>query len=308
MEKFESLGAEKTPISPQVQTSVSPNANIRTMPIIVPANFSSPVFLFSSVDSCAIYQQKDYKKCVLNSEGIGIPLFETRFRNFNKGFVSVDKYVLLNVKDPPPKAPYRIKKQDGNLILYKVEYCKAYLCDHKNYSAWEVAFSAPLSHVGKYDFIQDMGTRPEFFGTADGFDLSWKAFGSIAWGGRELFANYDDIHRLITYDSLPDSEPRDDNCKGKPLSPQGIYSRNWKSSKLKDSCSMLSFLEPGDASGLGIRSVPPVTEFLSIHGILLHFHIVSLIQEEERRARAARNAAGSGSAAGAWTASFGGGF
>ncbi|GAV49848.1 hypothetical protein ZYGR_0R00910 [Zygosaccharomyces rouxii] len=300
-------GDEKLPVSPQVQTPLSSNLNIRTMPII-PANFSSSFFLFSSIDSYARYNDQDYKKCELDPEGMGIPLFQVRFRSFKKESMLIEKYVLLDASDSPPKAPYRIKKQDGNLILYKVEYCKVYLRYYSNYSAWEVVFLDPLTRLGKYEFLHNVGTKLSFCGTADGFDLSWRAIDSSVWGEHELFANYDDIHRLVTYDSLPDSEPRDDNCKNKPLSPRGIYLRNWKSSKLRNSCNILSFLEPGDASGLGIRSVPPVTEFLSIHGILLHFHIVSLIQEEERRERAARNAAGSGSAAGAWTASFGGGF
>lgn len=274
MEKFE---------NPQMQLPMRQNANVRAMPI-VSTNSSSSLFLFSSLDSCAIYQHQHYKNRELNPEGMGIPLFHIRSPSFRKESLLVEKYVLLDAKDPPPEAPYKIKKQDGNLILYKVEYCKVYNCRYKNPTTSEVVFSGSLRDVGKYDFV-NIWTARGFFGSADGFDLSWRAFDSSVWGEHELFANYADIHRLITHDILPGSRPRNDNGKGGPLSPLGIYLRSWKSSKLNDVCNMLSFLEPGGASSLGIRHVPPVTEFLSIHGILLHGRIIAIIEEERARQR-----------------------
>lgn len=247
---------------------------IRKMPIM------AGEFLFSSVESSERYRKYDYKKTELHPDGIGIPLFHFKHHNFKKWDRSVEKYILQDVRDPPPEPPYRIKKQDGNLVLYKVEHCKIYLRSCGN---WDIEYTRSFRHIKKYDLISFPWTREGFIGSVNGFDLPWRTINSHEWGDHELLANYDDISQLINGGLSSFSEKEDEEHIDGPLLPQGLYRRNIRDPKVTNRYHSLFFLEKTDSLDLGIRHVSPVTEFLSLHGMLLHYAVVGIIAAEEAR-------------------------
>lgn len=260
------------------KTSAGSPFEIRTMPI---AQVNETAMLFSSLESYENYEREHYFFHALDRDGVGVPLFQFRLQSHKAPVILIDKFVILSVNDAPPESPHEVKKRDKDLLLYKVLFCRVYLRHHKKYSSWEVEFTNAFKNVGSYELILGSNNHKGFIGTADGFDLSWRELKSPTRGEHELFVNYDDIHHLL---SNGKTSSADNDRQGNPLSPQGLYLRNMESRNVKEKRNHLYFLEPSDPSdpkplGLGISSVPAVTEFLSLHGILLHCRIFELMAD-----------------------------